>query len=36
MVRYSSYKFPSEKIIEEKPEESKIIEKRIDNDDKLV
>lgn len=36
MVRYSSYKFPSEKIIEEKPEENKIIEKRIDNDDKLV
>ena len=32
MVRYSSYKFPSEKIIEEKPEESKIIEKYLSGD----
>lgn len=36
MVRYASYKFPSEKIIEERPEEGKVIEKRLDNDDKVA
>lgn len=36
MVRYASYKFPSEKVIEGNPEQGKVIEKRLDNEDKII